>query len=182
MIVLAIDPGLANTGYAVGAYPNKILECGKITTTPADGTDFQRTLKLKSHIKQVIQTYKPSLMLIEKYRVYGDPITRQGKKHGEKTIRIIQSLEELAHEHGIEVKEVDYNSWKASFSKVWTVVELSSKFPHLEELYTQLQQKAYYTKKGAKRKGNKDDHELDAFKMLLPHIISYKEAIINGRK
>ena len=180
MVVLAVDPGIASTGYAVGKAPNKILECGKLTTSINDGTDFERALKIKTHIRQLIQTYKPAIMLIEKYRVYGDPITGQGKRHGEKTIRVIQSLEELAHEYGIEVKELDHNSWKASFSKVWTVVELSGKFPQLEQLYTQLQQKSCYTKKGTKRKGSKDDHALDAFKMLIPYIISYKEAIING--
>lgn len=177
MSVIAIDPGIEKTGYAVGAYPNKVLETGTIKTSTKDGEDYLRVLKIKNKIKELINQYKPTTLLIEKYRVYGDPLTRTGKKHGEKTLRVIQSIEELALENNMQIEELDHNSWKARYNRIWSTIVMSRKFKELDEIHTKLSNKANYTKDGKLRRGKKEDHELDAFKMLIPEIISFTEVI-----
>ncbi|EDP73740.1 crossover junction endodeoxyribonuclease RuvC [Hydrogenivirga sp. 128-5-R1-1] len=176
MSIIAIDPGIEKTGYAVGAN-NKVLEIGTIKTSKKDGTDFDRVSKIKEAVRDLILKHQVSLMLIEEYHVYGNPFITGGKSHGEKTIKVITALEFLANEIHIDCQLIHYKSWKASFDRIKPLITMSPKFKTLNKLYESLLIKANYTQKGTKRKGKKEDHELDAFRMLIPEIIDLKAVI-----
>ncbi len=164
MSVIAIDPGIASTGYAIGEYPNKILEIGIIKTYKKDGSDFDRVLKIKEAIRDLIIKHQVTYMIVEDYVVYGNPITAVGKSRGEKTIKVITALEFLANEMHIDIEIVKHNSWKARSKKIWQIIAMSNKFPEIEKIYTELYKE-------------KQDHKRDAFKMLIPEIISFTEVI-----
>jgi crossover junction endodeoxyribonuclease RuvC len=67
MIILGIDPGLANTGYGLINYKGdkiELLKYGCIKTLP--NTSFaQRLLKISSELDKIIKKYRPEKIAIE---------------------------------------------------------------------------------------------------------------------
>ncbi len=176
---MAIDPGIAKTGYAVGK-DNKVYETGVIRTNNTL-TDFERCKQISDKVEQLINKYNVELLLIEEYHVYGNPLMNTGKSRGEKTIQVITHLQLLAERLGIEHRLVNHNSWKAKFKRNWILVAMSDRFPEIKQLFQELNKKAKYTNKDTRRKGNLEDHELDAFKMLIPEILNLKKILVEER-
>ncbi len=176
---MAIDPGIAKTGYAIGK-DNKVYETGVIRTD-SKLSDFERCKQITDKVEQLINRYDIKLLLIEEYHVYGNPLTAVGKSKGEKTIQVITHLQLLAEKLGIEHRLINHNSWKAKFKRNWVLVAMSDRFPELKQLFQDLNKKAKYTYKGTRRKGNLEDHELDAFKMLVPEILNLKKLLVEER-
>lgn len=68
---LGIDPGLANTGYAIigrkaATEEFKLLESGCIQTDRKVSTEAQRLLKIYQDIGEIIGAHTPHLVAIEK--------------------------------------------------------------------------------------------------------------------
>jgi len=67
MIILGIDPGLANTGF--GAIDCKsvspsLLKCGSIKTSPQDHVS-KRLYQIHSDLGELIETLKPKIVAVE---------------------------------------------------------------------------------------------------------------------
>lgn len=70
MIILGIDPGIANTGYGIIKKNKnkkifKYLDCGLIKTTP-DCPIEERLKKINKSIEGLIKNFQPDILAIEK--------------------------------------------------------------------------------------------------------------------
>ncbi|MDE0554968.1 MAG: crossover junction endodeoxyribonuclease RuvC [Candidatus Poribacteria bacterium] len=76
-IALGIDPGLANTGYAICSRSRvgkiSMSDCGILTTDTAD-TEASRILEIHTGITSFIREHKPSLLAVELV-FYGKNVT-----------------------------------------------------------------------------------------------------------
>jgi crossover junction endodeoxyribonuclease RuvC len=67
MIILGIDPGLANTGFGAircSHSPPMLVKCGLMRTSPKDHVS-QRLFQIYSDLNQLIDVLKPELMAVE---------------------------------------------------------------------------------------------------------------------
>lgn len=144
MIVLAVDVGYSNFGYALGQKPNRLIKAG--------------TLRPKKDNLQVIwnflsdlnKEYHIDLLVYEQYRIYGRPYS-----HLHKTPEVIGLLKTFCMQNNIEAEEVNYNRWQAELSRVYAVC-----YPYLTEDWK------YYLNE------TKSEHTRDAVGMLLPRVVA----------
>ncbi|HWR58313.1 MAG TPA: crossover junction endodeoxyribonuclease RuvC [Thermodesulfovibrionales bacterium] len=67
IIILGIDPGLANTGFGAircGKNASSLLKCGHIRTSPGDRIP-NRLFQIHSDVNHLLRTLKPDLVAIE---------------------------------------------------------------------------------------------------------------------
>jgi len=68
LIIIGIDPGIADTGYAiVKSNANKVeaIDYGSITTK-STATESERLLEIQANVEELIQKFQPSAIAIEK--------------------------------------------------------------------------------------------------------------------
>ncbi len=152
-MIVAIDPGYTNLGYAVGE-EGKLYEYGTVYLKSKD-----RLKEIYKKVSDLFKKYKPSLVLVEDFRVY------RGELRGKhKTGLAIGVISAVAYEHGAEVRFVNHKSWKAEFQRVYPIVE-----PRLGDDWRE-----------GLRKGS--EHSRDAVMMLLPKVVSLKSLLVGGKK
>ncbi len=152
-MIVAIDPGYSNLGYAVGA-EGKLYEYGTVYLKNKD-----RLKEIYIKMSDLFEKYKPSLVLVEDFRIYREEL--RGKH---KTAFAIGVVSAAAYEHGAEVRLVNHKSWRAEFQRVYTIVE-----PRLGEDWREGLQKG-------------SEHSRDAVMMLLPKVVSFKSLLVGGRR
>ncbi len=67
MIILGIDPGLANTGFGAikcGARASSLVKCGYIKTSPRERVP-NRLFQIHSDINHLLRTLRPDLVAVE---------------------------------------------------------------------------------------------------------------------
>ena len=126
MIVLAIDPGFSNLGYAVGKREGRereLLEYGTLYFREK-GTEA-RIYEIAHKLEALFEKWKPQLVVCEDFRVYEE--SYRGKH---KTPLAIGVLGYLAYRYGAEFKLVNHNSWKAQVRRLYPFVfhKLSDKW------------------------------------------------------
>ena len=62
-LILGIDPGLAGTGFALFAEPNRVLSCSTVVTIP--GRDGARLLTITNHLRALLADNPPAEASIE---------------------------------------------------------------------------------------------------------------------
>jgi len=110
MIVLAVDPGVANCGYALGS-ETKLMKCGTLYTRSDQGTVDMRIAYLIDRVVEIMNG--ANMVLIEQYRVYNN-----SRKQLHMTIEFIGALKERLRSRGIPYEEVPYRSWNSWFARV----------------------------------------------------------------
>jgi len=78
MLIVGIDPGLKNTGYAIIDQQNnkiRLIDAGYIKTSPDCSID-KRLLKIFKGLDELIKKYSPDAVVLEKlYSHYKHPLT-----------------------------------------------------------------------------------------------------------
>ena len=62
-LIVGIDPGLAGTGFALLADPNRVIACGTVSTIP--GREGPRLVAIANHLRALIAQHQPSEASIE---------------------------------------------------------------------------------------------------------------------
>ena len=62
-LIVGIDPGLAGTGFALLAEPNKVIACGTVVTIP--GREGPRLIAITDHLRALIAEHRPTEASIE---------------------------------------------------------------------------------------------------------------------
>lgn len=109
--ILGIDPGTANTGYAVlecGTDPPTLIAYGMIRTTPKDGTVRERIDFIGQEIEKVIAEYQPDIFAIEDFTEQG---THAGKQYKEMAW-LTEHFRMLGRQLGFEVLIFKNAEWK----------------------------------------------------------------------
>lgn len=148
---MAVDPGLANFGYAVGKKPNQIIDYG--TFRPKRGEDKFKSLQF--FIVSLLKEYQPELVIYEQYRIYGREYS-----YLHKTSEVIGLIKTLCEMHAIACIEVNHNKWKAMFNRVYSACHLKLPLEWKQGLQA------------------KSEHTRDAVMMLLPYVISIKDLLM----
>lgn len=108
-MILAIDPGYANLGYAVG-HKGRLVASGTLYFRSKD-----RLKEIYTKVSKLFMDYTIDRVLIEDFRIYRGEI--RGKH---KTAFVIGLVASVAYEHGAEIKLVNYRTWQGMFRKVNT--------------------------------------------------------------
>ena len=64
MILLAIDPSLSSTGFAVFDEEENLIECGKIKTGPTTSEE-DRLVKISNKMRGIVENYKINKVVME---------------------------------------------------------------------------------------------------------------------
>ncbi len=62
-LIVGIDPGLAGTGFALLAEPNRVIACGTVSTIP--GREGPRLVAIANHLRALIAEHHPSEASLE---------------------------------------------------------------------------------------------------------------------
>ena len=62
-LIVGIDPGLAGTGFALLAEPNRVVACGTVSTIP--GREGPRLVAIANHLRALIAEHHPSEASLE---------------------------------------------------------------------------------------------------------------------
>ncbi len=62
-LIVGIDPGLAGTGFALLAEPNRVVACGTVSTIP--GREGPRLMAIATHLRALIADHQPSEASLE---------------------------------------------------------------------------------------------------------------------
>src|SRR5579859_631859 len=62
-LIVGIDPGLAGTGFALLAEPNRVVACGTVSTIP--GREGPRLVAIANHLRALIAEYHPAEASLE---------------------------------------------------------------------------------------------------------------------
>jgi len=62
-LIVGIDPGLAGTGFALLAEPNRVIACGTVSTIP--GREGPRLVAIANHLRALIAEHNPSEASLE---------------------------------------------------------------------------------------------------------------------
>lgn len=62
-LIVGIDPGLAGTGFAVLAEPNRVVACETVVTIP--GREGPRLIAITDHLRRLLDEHQPSEASIE---------------------------------------------------------------------------------------------------------------------
>ena len=62
-LIVGIDPGLAGTGFALLAEPNRIVACDTVVTIP--GRDGPRLVAITEHLRRLLDEHQPAEASIE---------------------------------------------------------------------------------------------------------------------
>jgi len=62
-LIVGIDPGLAGTGFALLAEPNRVVACGTVSTIP--GREGPRLVAIANHLRALIAVHHPSEASLE---------------------------------------------------------------------------------------------------------------------
>jgi crossover junction endodeoxyribonuclease RuvC len=62
-LIVGIDPGLAGTGFAVLAEPNRVVTCATVVTIP--GREGPRLVAITDHLRRLLEEHHPSEASIE---------------------------------------------------------------------------------------------------------------------
>jgi crossover junction endodeoxyribonuclease RuvC len=63
MLIVGIDPGLAGTGFAVLAEPNRVVACDTVVTIP--GREGPRLVTITEHLRRLLDEHQPGEASIE---------------------------------------------------------------------------------------------------------------------
>ena len=136
MKVLAIDPGIAYTGWAVLNVEEdkiKLDKFGIVHTTKKDGEDWDRAQMIAIRIGEFIKEkylidgrneyfYPIDTVIVEEYRVY----SRSFKpKYAEKTLRVIQAIEDKFW--WCDTHEISNNTWRGKRKELQPIFQQITK-------------------------------------------------------
>jgi crossover junction endodeoxyribonuclease RuvC len=62
-LIVGIDPGLAGTGFALLAEPNRVIACGTVVTIP--GRDGSRLIAITNRLRDLIAEHQPAEASLE---------------------------------------------------------------------------------------------------------------------
>lgn len=62
-LIVGIDPGLAGTGFALLAEPNRVVACGTVSTIP--GREGPRLMAIATHLRSLIADHRPAEASLE---------------------------------------------------------------------------------------------------------------------
>ncbi len=165
MNIMAIDPGIAKCGFAIGEKPNKIKEYGTIYTSSKDGELDQRISIITDKIYRKIEEYNIKKILIEQFRVFN---SYNSSVH--KTIELIGAIKEgVRVKYGIPVFEINHKRWQARYE---TVIN-SKVYPYFTNIYGEEWEKAL---------NEGSEHSRDAVKILLIEVFSVSDIISEVKK
>lgn len=158
--ILALDMGLRNMGYAIGAKPNKLIEWGTWHTYARNSFE-KRKVELLENIYRKIEQYGINLVVMEMYRVYQDY-----RKAQHVTIELIGALKE-----GLRLKfpkteweEVNKNWWEARLRRIMA----SGYYLHMGEVWE-------------KALSEGSEHSRDAVSILLVYVFDIKALFVNKK-
>src|SRR6266513_4138800 len=63
VLIVGIDPGLAGTGFALLAEPNRVIACGTVSTIP--GREGPRLVAIASHLRALLAEHRPAEASLE---------------------------------------------------------------------------------------------------------------------
>lgn len=106
MIVLGVDPGLANFGWAIirdGSKP-ELLASGAVTT-PASATQDQRLRVLWLHLHGLVREHRPRAIGVEDYAYHG-------QARDARTAEVLGTVASLAHLYGLPIFRCRPQQWR----------------------------------------------------------------------
>jgi len=162
MVVITLDPGLANFGYAIGKKPNQLIEYGTLYTKANRATFEERKTYLLDNLYSKIDTYKVNLVVLEQFRVY------EQNRAIHTTVELIGALKEGLRLNfpKVQWEEIHHNSWNA-------------RWVHL------IQAGALFTVDEVWRKASEEygsEHSRDAVKMLFTYVYSFKDTVLKKKQ
>ena len=110
-MILGIDPGLANTGWAVLSDEKTLVECGCLKTKITDNSAF-RLNQIYDELEKLIKKYKVDAMAIETL------FFAKNAKSAIKVAEAIGVIKVCGQRNGIEVEGYS-TSGKNGFSRIW---------------------------------------------------------------
>lgn len=109
MILLAIDPSIASTGYAI-FQDNNLLEYGRIPTNKEDFvSDRARILFILNEIKNIINEYSITQVVYEYQYVGG-----KNNKNAIQLIRLGAMIDYMCYIRNLPCEEYPITSWRAT--------------------------------------------------------------------
>ena len=148
-MIIAIDPGYTNLGYAVGT-DGEIVEYGTLYFKDPD-----RPKEIYEKVAKIFKRHQPTRAIVEDFRVYKSDY--RGKHKTAVALGIVLAC---AYDRGAQVDLIHYKTWVACFQRVYAIV-----YPRLSGRW-----------KKALRKGSEDSR--DAVMMLLPEVVSLRGVLI----